>query len=424
VFLSGAADEMTIPFVDIAIIGGGPGGLALAQGLRKHGIEVAVFERDHVRADYVQGFRLRIRQRGLDVLAANLPAALYAAFLDTIGSAPAHSVTLDETFAPLPARASAHHAEDTHIDKSVSRITLRQILLTGLEDVVHTGRAFTRYAPQDDGTVIAHFADGSAVRANLLVGADGAGSAVRRQMLPDCRVVDTGMRRLAGKMTLAVAERLGIAPVLLDCNASIRPEQGRGLMVTSHRVDAAAYARHGLIGQDDPTHRDIPGGHFDNTTSYVWWNTAYERDELASDAVLEGLDGQGLRDLLVDHIADWDERIVRLIRHSGPSTVALLKVRTSEPGAVWETGPVTLLGDAIHAMTYFKALGGNTALHDAGLLTAELVRARHAGKPQRAAVHDYEVAMREHGYAAVRGSLSAMLANTAATRPALPVAAE
>lgn len=76
---------MTIPLVDVAIIGGGPGGLALAQGLKKNGIDTAVFERDPVRADYVQGFRMRIRQRGIDALEANLPTHLFQAFLDTLG---------------------------------------------------------------------------------------------------------------------------------------------------------------------------------------------------------------------------------------------------------------------------------------------------------------------------------------------------
>ncbi|MCE7796151.1 FAD-dependent monooxygenase [Sphingobium sufflavum] len=405
---------MTIPFVDIAIIGGGPGGLALAQGLRKHGIDVAVYERDPVRADYVQGFRLGLRQRGLDALEANLPPHLLEAFLGTLGYAPSESLIFDEYFHPLAAPEWARGPEDRHGEKSVSRITLRQILLSGLDDIVHVGRVFDHYAEQADGTVVAHFTDGSAVRANVLVGADGANSAVRRQLLPDFRIVDTGMRRLAGKMTLDAAARHAISPLLLDYRTSIRPTAGRRIMFSAHRVDPAAYARFGLIGQDDATHRDIAGFHFDNTTSYVWWNTAYALNELATDAELARLDGAGLIELLLRHVGHWDERIVTLIRNSDPSTVAMLKVRTSEPGAVWETGPVTLLGDAIHSMTYFQALGGNSALHDAGLLAAQLVAARNGGKPLLPALHDYEEAMREHGYEAVRTSLSAMLRNAAA----------
>ncbi len=414
---------MSIPFVDIAIIGGGPGGLALAQGLRKHGIETAVFERDPVRADYVQGFRLRVRQRGLDALKANLPAHLFETFIATLGQAPTESLLLDENFGKVEAGTRPHDNEDTHLEKSASRITLRQILLTGIEDIVHTGRHFQRYEIEPEGTVLAHFEDGTAVRANLLVGADGAGSNVRRQLLPEVRSIDTGVRRLAGKLTFDAADAHGIDPVLRDYNVNIRPSAGHGLMVTSHRVNPGALEQHGLIGADDPTHKDIAGFHFNNTPSYIWWNTAYELDELGPDAQLETLSGAELLQVLLSRIGHWDERIVKLIRHTDPSTVALLKVRSSQPGAVWETGPVTLLGDAIHAMTYFRALGCNSALHDSGLLVPQIVAARRDGKPIRSALREYEDAMREHGYEAVRSSLTAMQNNVAAGRPLKGVAA-
>ncbi|OMQ42962.1 NAD(P)/FAD-dependent oxidoreductase [Ensifer sp. 1H6] len=409
---------MTIPFVDVAIIGGGPGGLALAQGLKKNGIDTAVFERDPVRSDYVQGFRMRIRQRGIDALQANLPAHLFRAFLDTLGLAPTENLVLDETFQRLEnAGQGSGEPEDTHIEKSVSRITLRQILLSGLYGIFHTGKRFERYEQLADGTVLAHFADGTAIHTNLLVGADGAGSAVRRQRLPDLQSIDTGVRRLAGKITIDEAERQAISPLLTEFNTNIRPRDGRGLMITSHRVDPSVYARYDFVSAEDPGHRDIPGFHFNNSTSYTWWNTAYDTDELGPDEVLESLDGEALLETLLQRIGHWDERILKLIRHSDPSTVAFLKVKSSTPGAVWQSGPVTLLGDAIHAMTYFRALGGNTALYDAGLLVRELVAARRHGKPALAAVNDYENAMREHGYEAVRSSLSAMQRNVGANRP-------
>ncbi|MBD9560245.1 NAD(P)/FAD-dependent oxidoreductase [Ensifer sp. ENS03] len=409
---------MTIPFIDVAIIGGGPGGLALAQGLKKNGIDTAVFERDQVRSDYVQGFRMRIRQRGIDALQANLPAHLFQAFLDTLGLAPTENLVLDETFQRLENTSQGSgEPEDTHIEKSVSRITLRQILLSGLDGLFHTGKRFERYEQLADGTVLAHFSDGSAVHANLLVGADGAGSAVRRQLLPDLKSIDTGVRRLAGKITIDEAERQGISPLLTEFNTNIRPRDGRGLMITSHRVDPSAYARHDFIGREDPGHADIPGFHFNNSTSYTWWNTAYDTDELGPDELLERLNGAALIETLLHRIRHWDERILNLIRHSDPSTVAFLKVKSSTPGAIWQSGPVTLLGDAIHAMTYFRALGGNTALYDSGLLVRELVAARRHGKPLLAALNDYENAMREHGYEAVRSSLSAMQRNVGANQP-------
>jgi salicylate hydroxylase len=42
----------------VIIIGGGLGGLTLAQGLKKHGISCAVYEKDMSRTDRLQGYRI------------------------------------------------------------------------------------------------------------------------------------------------------------------------------------------------------------------------------------------------------------------------------------------------------------------------------------------------------------------------------
>ena len=342
--------------VSVAVIGGGPGGLAVAQGLLKHGIRVAVFERDAVRADYVQGFRLRLRQRGLDELRANLPASLFDTFLATTGRSPVLSVHVDEQLRPVDSPAAlAGDPDDALAGYSVSRITLRQVLLRGLDDVLTVGRTFTHYEERLDGRVTAWFDDGGSVTADLLVGADGAQSRVRSLRLPHARLVDTGMRRLAGKITFAAARSAGVPPLFFERQVGVRPAGNRGLMISAHQVDAEAFREHGL-GGNDTTHAGIPGFHFDNTTDYLWWNTAYRQDELASDAVLERSDGAALLDILLSKVHGWHPDLRLLIGRSDPSTVALLKVRTSEPVDAWAPSRVTLLGDAIHAMTYFLSL--------------------------------------------------------------------
>lgn len=66
---------------------------------------------------------------------------------------------------------------DGHL--AVNRMTLREILLSGLEDSVHFGSQFTHYTAEESGTVTAHFADGSTATGDLLVGADGVNSTTR-----------------------------------------------------------------------------------------------------------------------------------------------------------------------------------------------------------------------------------------------------
>src|SRR5215468_8575916 len=69
----------------VAIIGGGIGGLALAQGLKKAGISFAVYERDRTRTDRVQGYRVHISPTGSRALHACLPSHLFDAFDRTCG---------------------------------------------------------------------------------------------------------------------------------------------------------------------------------------------------------------------------------------------------------------------------------------------------------------------------------------------------
>src|SRR2546423_665940 len=60
----------------VAIMGAGIGGLALAQGLRKVGVEVAVYERDPAPQYRKQGYRIHISPVGEEALAAMLPDAV------------------------------------------------------------------------------------------------------------------------------------------------------------------------------------------------------------------------------------------------------------------------------------------------------------------------------------------------------------
>jgi len=60
----------------IMIVGGGIGGLCLAQGRKRNGVSVAVYERDQSPDARLQGYRLNIEPMGSRALHMCLPPTL------------------------------------------------------------------------------------------------------------------------------------------------------------------------------------------------------------------------------------------------------------------------------------------------------------------------------------------------------------
>ena len=386
----------------VIIAGGGIGGLALAQGLHKAGVEVAVYERDRHREDRLQGFRIHISPHGSAALHDCLPAELFDAFVASSGKGGAFRFVTEQLSELLRLDvATAGRPERAHY--AVSRITLRQILLHGLDDVVHFDRQLLRYERRPDGQVTAYFADGSSATGDVLVGADGGGSRVRAQYLPQAERVDTGIVAIAGKYLLDDVSRARLAPMMLDGPLSVMPPKNYGMFVAPHVLDEAPPLPVGIGGND----QDDPGVHLDNTQNYVFWAIAAKRHNYPTNRELETLSGAELHALAGHLIASWSPSLRQLVAESSVETVTCLPIFTSAPLQPWQTSNITLLGDAIHSMTPFRGIGANTALRDAQLLSRKLIAANRDELPLLTGIADYETAMLDYGFAAVRASLRA-----------------
>ncbi|MEV5501186.1 NAD(P)/FAD-dependent oxidoreductase [Nonomuraea fuscirosea] len=388
---------MTTQTKHIAIIGGGVGGLCLAQGLRKAGLDVTVYERDRTPSDRLQGYRVHIDPHGARALHDCLPAPLWQAFLDTTGRGGQDFGFLTErlrTLALLETPAAADPADDHH---SVSRITLRQVLLSGLDDVVRFGKTYERYERLPDGRVRLFFADGTDATADIVVAADGGNSRVRRQYLPHAERVDTGITTVAGKFPLTAETRKLLTPRLVEGPNNVIPPQGMGFFTAPHDLGAATARDDGIGGTEQE------GALMDNAGSYILWAFGATSGRFPSN--LSGMTGEQLKATVAGMIASWHPDLRRLVDLSHPDTVTLLPIRTSIPIEPWPAGTITLLGDAIHSMTPMRGIGANTALRDARLLCAALTAGLTIGGDPVAAIARYEAEMREYGFAAVRDSL-------------------
>ena len=172
-----------LPWFHVLIIGGGIGGLTLAQGLKRNGISAAVYERDRTLTDRLQGYRVHISPTGGLALHECLPPHLFDVFDRTCGAPTSAVRFFTEQMRLLLAfdRDFVASTDPVARHRSASRITLRQVLLAELDNV-HFAKTFQRYEEQR-GRIIAYFDDGTRAEGDLLVAADGGGSRVRRQLL-------------------------------------------------------------------------------------------------------------------------------------------------------------------------------------------------------------------------------------------------
>jgi salicylate hydroxylase len=398
---------MTDTNFHVGIVGGGIGGLALAQGLKKAGVSVAVYERDATPTDRLQGFRIRISPKGSTALHDCLPSDLFDLFAATCSADHRRFRLLTEKMEELLSFEFDSEPHAVAQNRVASRITLRQILLARLDGIVEFGKTFTHYE-ETDGKIVLHFADGSTATCDVLVGADGGNSRVRRQFMPHAQRVATGVVGIAAKAMLTKDNRRRLPPRILDGTGLVMSPGRRGMFIGLHEFSPHAPA---VPAPDNGGFPLAPGngdGLSDNTTSYVFWAYGAPRADLERGAPLEQLAPPDLQRLVLDHIRNWHPDYSVLVCASDPSTFYVTNIRTSVPVASWPSRRITLIGDAIHSMTPYRGIGANIALRDAALLHRKLAAAAEGESSIEAAVHDYEQQMRDYGFAAVRSSLQAL----------------
>lgn len=392
----------------VLIIGAGTGGLALAHALVRAGIEVSVFERDLEPNADTGGYRVGISPAGSRALKACVPPESYDLFVATCARAPRYFNMLTEHFSEVLCLKLDGEAAD-HMDgeKNVIRKTLRRILLIGLEDRVHFGKGLASYGHNPDGSVTARFEDGSSASGAVLVGADGSGSAVRKQRLPAARLEDTGMVSLGGKLPMTPASKALLSDKMFYGMSMIMAPKGFGAIIHSlefpqNRADPAFTARwpNFVEALDEDS---------------IGWGLWGARQNFPRDPSI--LTGEELQQLGLDLSRHWHPHMRRLIEMTQTAAISYIGIRTSTPLSPWESSNVTLLGDAIHTMTPGRGAGANTALRDAVLLCNLLADADRGRKALVSAIHEYEVEMLRYSTEAVNESKKQMNSKDAIHRP-------
>jgi 2-polyprenyl-6-methoxyphenol hydroxylase-like FAD-dependent oxidoreductase len=375
---------------DVLIIGAGTGGLCLAHGLVASGLNVRVFERDRTPVDRLQGYRLHISATGNRALSACLPPENLERFIRA-SAIPNTAVTfLDSRLNQLlqidipPVDRTA-----TESERPISRISLRKILLEGLEEAVIFDKTFVTYELAPEGRVVVRFKDGSSAAGDIVVGADGASSRVRAQLLPQARRQDTGIAVLSGKFPLDDTARQETPSAVFKGPTLIMGPNGCFLFAS-----ALEYPPDALRIYD--------------REEYVMWGFSAHRELLAPGLDVAELSGGEMQRLALTQMSAWHPALRRLVERADPVTMTGFVAKSAVPVAPWNSGPVTLLGDALHNMTPFRGMGANMALRDAAALRETLVSIAEGRKDRTTALAAYEREMIEVGFAAVNASLAEM----------------
>jgi 2-polyprenyl-6-methoxyphenol hydroxylase-like FAD-dependent oxidoreductase len=372
----------------VIIIGAGLGGLCLAQGLRKSGVEVVVFEKQKSKEENKSGYGIHIDPKGKRALRHCLPHDLWTKFLNTSTQAGTKILFRDPQLRVLAERDDADISKAPVAEmerRGIGRDAFRNILLTGLTDgaspVVRWNKAFTFYEHCSDGRVRVHFEDGTTVTGDVLVGADGPHSPVRKEYLPQIERVELGINTIAGRCVLDESSFYHLPPDFVDGSLNNIVPHGKGWMFASCW--------------------DLPTTSGAKAQRHIVW--AYV---LPQHTILGGMtpsSGQ-LQQLVADRIRTWSPALVQIVQNTDPRDISCIPLRTMPYLEDWTASNVTVLGDAIHNMTPMAGMGANTALRDAEVLTSMLADAASGTSSVVSAIGAYEHKMR--GYANAVVSLS------------------
>jgi salicylate hydroxylase len=314
--------------LDIAIVGAGYAGAAAAKALSLLGATVNVYEQAGQIREVGAGIGLRpatmarFREWGIDQAIRSVSSASdYFQILTAEG----HPIMQEE----WPEKQT--YGETTHLIHRGDFIdALLGVLPAGM---VHLGHKLERIEDKGDRAVLG-FANGATAEADLVIGADGIKSVVREQLFSDQQPVFSGEH--AYRAVISADDAYGM---VVDDN--LRMYIGRG--------------------------------------TKVYFLPLRHRNQVSFDITALNPDGTWAPDVsiedLLETVAGFDERIVRITGELDLATVNCRAVYDIDPVDVWHSDAVVLIGDAAHSMLHHQGQGANSAIQDAGALADALKEA-------------------------------------------------
>ncbi|KAI2475872.1 UbiH 2-polyprenyl-6-methoxyphenol hydroxylase [Pyrenophora tritici-repentis] len=382
---------MTTP-KPVLISGAGLASLLLARSLHRSKIPFLVFERDASIVFRAQGYRLRLSVQGLDAIEHVLGPTGFQKFYDACGkTGGAGFSAIDPLTGETLGTETPSVKSETLTSREgkvvgISRGDMRKLFMDGLEDKVRWNHQVKAYERTEDGVRLV-FADGSkSEEGSMLVGGEGVKSAVAGQLSNGAiKVYDLGSRGIHGQASTTAFKNLGEGVFRMVDDTS-QPNGGKVFLITNVRAD----------DMDNP---DIQFG----------WTMIGSPGVIKAPNDNYTITGSPAAQIAKSLTAQWHERIKPLFDNMDEAEAAFWKITCSSPKGVpeWPNDPrVTLVGDAVHAMTPAGGNGANTAVRDSALLGRLMAEAWERGHGQHwsGVTEAFEKEMRIYASEAVKAS--------------------
>ncbi len=340
---------------NIAIVGGGIGGLFAANALLAQGLQVSVYEQAPALGEVGAGVFLtpnsvrQLERAGLGPAVEKWGAR--------VGPGSRYFRHDGSPIAPVQVTDSS----GWNATFGMHRADLVELLADALPDnVVHTGHRCTGFEQRDDVARVS-FSNGAVAEADVIVAADGIHSELRPYVFPPSNPVFSGSVAYRGVLPL---ERIPDWP-------------------TDAWLMWLGKAKHFLTFP-------VRAGQLINYVGFV----------PADEQMKESWSSPGDPDVLRREFAGWDPRIETLLKQVQMTFRWALYDR--EPLPTWTRGRLSLLGDAAHPMLPHLGQGANQSIEDGMALATILARADRTTVP--AALAAYERLRRERVAQVQRGA--------------------
>ncbi|THC93700.1 hypothetical protein EYZ11_006811 [Aspergillus tanneri] len=335
--------------VRIAISGGGLAGACLLHALLPHAhLDVHIFE--SAAAFKEAGMAIGVARNALAALDLIGPSA--AQCLDRAGAVPMQGVR----FMLAQGEGAGSMIDETKSGQRVTSIVhraafLRELLADVPPERMHASKKLDHFDRHSDGSLTLHFTDGTVHECDILIGADGIRSTVRKLILgeddPAAIPRNTGAWCVMALKPYSDAQAsIGKGPVNI--------EDAREYMW----IGNGTYLMHNVLNQGQVV-QFIIAVHDKDAESSDRWHRTVSADEIKK------------------HYQDWPPHLYKAVDEVEQPAMYLWE---HPPASTYISGSVCIMGDAAHATTPWQGSGGSMSIEDSLILSTLLGRAQTAAE--------------------------------------------